>query len=882
MLVPSLSWGQNASPTYQPDAVRQICQEAAVSVTPGGEEVDRVGAGGKITVTDLSFDADGGLYFNYGDPDRPRFVASTATRNFCGYGDHAQVGSTAFLAPPNTCHVIAASRRTLDEVNLFAADYPGYASVMNVFRSQNGWYAISLGLVSNQIAGQVLSNGQDIPDDAYCSDGTNYFDVMDQREGRFLELDPPAPDNPADRRKEANDLSVDHDSAETLRRSCLLGNGPGCGLYANLLNQSEDPSDAEVEQTTRFNLLGCMLGEPVACNNALFGKTVRNRAVFAAFPDRTGAASAPQVLDPELAKIGCDAGLAPSCGELAKPAIQYASKDVTDYLTSVEATHHACKLAQGWYCKDFAERLDYRRTVMDSDWPPVALFGSAKVFADVCRIDGNADFVGCRQSYVQYKGFIASGQGDEDQRRVAALSIRDGCDRGSPTACAYQSMLTGNFSLLQRRLAAAKVRAACATDNAGGDVCDRLETMLGGDLPEAQDPIRIEYEKRAETCRTTEGTDGTNPCGDALWFYGGHISLDDITEPLALLRENCAPGGRITGCAPLYRYYDGDEMLFAGDGVRARWPKQPEKALEVLQTGCVATLEGVSNCASLGLMWEQQGDFTAGAQAYATGCETSINVSSEGSFGQLRVCLWAGENAYNNLQDYAKARRWLGYTCHVHNDPFSCKYLGLMAARAQGGPADSLAALALYQRGCNMLNDLEQRDGQACLLYGQAIVTHRTKVLLDGGRDDQIVMADDGSSGSHVAENMTEASRAYLRACTEDMADACMAHAALLEQWSDGTYPRDEYECRVIDAQGRMAPAKPCQRFSFYLAAPEGNGDAGWADIFVWPDGDRTVTFDNHGEPTLNGAAGTWILPEGGWQCIHNAVTGRSFCHEAT
>ncbi|WP_405402677.1 hypothetical protein [Paracoccus sp. Ld10] len=884
ILAPSVSLAQNALPAYQPAAVRQICKAAPVSDTPGGAEVGRVAAGDAITVTDLSLDADGNLHFQYGDATTPRFIASGAARNFCGYGERAAASPTAFLAPPNTCHVIAASRRTLDDVNLFAADYPAYAQVMNVFRSQNGWYAVSLGLISNQIVGQVLSEGPDIPYDAYCSDGANYFEVMDWQDGRFSEPSPPPPADPRDRRREADALfttALEGDDAEGLRRACLLGNGSSCGHYANLLRQPKDPSDNEVEQITRFDLLGCMLGEPVACNNALFGKSFRNKAVFATFPNRTGAASAPPVLDPELAKIGCDAGLATSCYELAKPAIQYGSKDVTTYLTSVEAMFYACTLKQDGYCRDFAAQMDYRRTVMDSDWPPLVEFGAARVIAGACDDADSADSQECRLTYGRYRRFLESDDGSDDQRRTAVVAIRRGCDAGGLTACAYQSTLSDQFTNDERRTAAAKVRAACDVEKTRGDICDRLATALGDDLPEAQDPIRAEYERRAMTCRTTEGTDGSNPCSDALWYYGGHVSLDDLSVPLALLHETCRAGGKITGCGPLYRYYDGEELLFAGDGVRARFPKRPQKALEVLQIGCAATLEGVGNCGSLGLMLEQTGDFTAAAEAYATGCNTGMTGRTDQYYGQGRVCFWAGENAYNTLRDYANARRWLGFSCYAYDNPYACTYLGLMHAKAEGGPADQVAAAGLYRMGCDMPAELGQRDGQACLLYGQALVAQRETALADAPSVYGDPVIDDEERDAVIAQNLTEASRAYLRACTEEIADACTAHATMLRQWSDGAYPRYDLQCRVIDAQGTMAPAKTCQMFLFYLPAPDGNSDDGWTNVFVWPDGDRTVMFGSDGEPTLNGVPGTWIRPESGWDCIQSSATGRSFCYAA-
>ena len=879
-LFPSFALGQGALPSYQPLAVRQLCEAAPVFATPGGAEVAKAAAGDVISVTDLSFDPDGVLYLGYGDGPKPVFVSSEATAHFCEYRHRADARPVAFLSPPNTCHVVAASRRTLDEVNAFAAQYGDYAEVMNVFRSQNGWYAISFGLVSNAVAAEFLANGDNIPDDAYCSDGSNYSEVMEQQDGQFYELSPAVPVDDVKRMDEATALGLagsGGDKGQRLRRSCLLGNGTACGSYASLLTEPGDPSPMQIQDITRFNLLGCMLGEPVACNNLLFGQSVHNRTLFAAFADRTSAASAPPVLDPELAKIGCDADLAPSCWELAKPAIQYRSKDRAEYLTSVQASLRACLLARLWYCSEYVGQMSYRYTVMLSDWPPSAYYGAARAFDAICADPKNAGSDECANSFGSYMRFLESSDGTDDQRNAAALAIRNGCDAASMTACGYKSALPDYFQLLDRRFAAAKVRASCDSGQSEGNICERLDASLGTDLPEAQDSIRAEYERRAELCRTEQGTDGSNPCRDAFWYYGGYISTVDIEEPLALFRENCVNGARITGCGPLYRYYNGDEFLFANDRGRKRYPAQPDMALKALRTGCNATLEAVSNCGSLGLYYEQRGDFAEATRAYAVGCDTGMTANDKQYFGQSRVCYWAAKHARDNVQDYASARRWFGYDCRSHDNPFACKFLGLMHAQAEGGPPEPLTALGLYRLACDLVDDIASSgDGQACFFYGQSLVAQRERPFADAPASTD--REPGASTGSVVAGNLTEASRAYLRGCTDDVAQSCAAHARLLQLWSGGGYPRDSFQCRVIDAANQTTPAKTCQRFSFYLPAPEGSGEDGWASVFVWPDGDRTVTYDDYAAPRLNGANADWSVTDGDWKCLRNSATERSFC----
>lgn len=392
--------------------------------------------------------------------------------------------------------------------------------------------------------------------------------------------------------------------------------------------------------------------------------------------------------------------------------------------------------------------------------------------------------------------------------------------------------------------------------------------------------MRAKYDEYAENCRTQSGTDGSNPCRDAMWYYGGHISLDDLQEPLALLWENCRADGRITGCGPLHGFYDGNEQLFA-DGTRKTWPRQPEKALQALQTGCRAVLEGVANCGSLGVYHEESGDFAAAGRAYATGCETGMTAGADEYYGQGRVCYWAAKNARDHLQNDDDARRWFAYACHADENAFACKFLGLMVAQAEGGEADPVEALSLYAQGCDMVEDITMGDGQSCFLYGQSLVAQRGHVESQGrGSGYFPAKTDDGAEGDdRIQRNLTSASRAFLRGCMDDRPESCKAHGDLLNDWTQGRYPSPTSACRIMDGAGQMAPEKLCQSFAFFLPPPEGAGDQQAARIFVWPDGDRTVVSYDQGNPTLNGAPGEWVAPEGAWECVRSSVTGRSFCY---
>lgn len=82
---------------------------------------------------------------------------------------------------PNRCYVVTASRPTVDEATAFASNwFPGRGDVQ-IFRSDNGWYAISAGIVSKSEAdwrlNQLKSAGT-IPSDSYCSTGSRFREEL--------------------------------------------------------------------------------------------------------------------------------------------------------------------------------------------------------------------------------------------------------------------------------------------------------------------------------------------------------------------------------------------------------------------------------------------------------------------------------------------------------------------------------------------------------------------------------------------------------------------------------------------------------------------------------------------------------------------------------
>ena len=79
--------------------------------------------------------------------------------------------------PSNKRWIIIASRQTLDEAKLFAETYKLEFKDTSIFKSTNGWYAITIGIYDypkdKYTLSQFISNAR-IPSDSHFAIGTNF------------------------------------------------------------------------------------------------------------------------------------------------------------------------------------------------------------------------------------------------------------------------------------------------------------------------------------------------------------------------------------------------------------------------------------------------------------------------------------------------------------------------------------------------------------------------------------------------------------------------------------------------------------------------------------------------------------------------------------
>jgi TPR repeat protein len=133
------------------------------------------------------------------------------------------------------------------------------------------------------------------------------------------------------------------------------------------------------------------------------------------------------------------------------------------------------------------------------------------------------------------------------------------------------------------------------------------------------------------------------------------------------------------------------------------------KALGVLRRTCVD--QRLGQACALGGIWNANGEHglaknaTLAAELYARGCE----------LGDGDSCNLGGQFA-DAQQDYARARRLLARACEL-DEASACNFLGKELEAGLGGPVDEPAALATYQRACDIPPKSDKHGPQA---YGCA------------------------------------------------------------------------------------------------------------------------------------------------------------------
>ncbi|TWI31254.1 hypothetical protein IQ24_03112 [Paracoccus sulfuroxidans] len=849
--------GQAASadtlPPYQTLAERQVCNAGQILSEPGGAVLRQEASGTKVSITDLVSGKDGRLYYRLAGADRA-FVATGDAPHFCGFVGERQAELRRFRALPNACHLIAASRKTLDEVNSFAAQNPDFLTGMAVFRAENGWLAISLGQVTLAAAPSILANSENIPADAYCSDGAGYVAMMDLQNGQFVEPD-----------------------GTSLRGACLGGNASACRDEAGAIAGRPELADGDYADLWRLRLIGCGAGDVLACDAALNVPTrIAAHPLVTTWPAGAGQFSSPKI---ELARIGCDAGLLTSCQILADSELVSISGDPGKYLSALQALAAGCVASQDQYaCRDMFRLLQKLEKAMSTPASADLLFHLAGLRAPSCRVPTTQTDESCLDLTLTYEALLSRPDITPDQASVALSYLQSRCNGNDPDACAIASRQAGHLDDAARDRAAAQAVAACQGIS-GNATCAKLDQHLGTALPETMRRRLAAFDELAAACRAGNTPEAANSCSEVLVYFAREISATKMAPVEATLQAACTPEIQ-SGCNMLAFFYGPSDMT--GEDLFFQGRNQPEKRLAALRTGCHPGVMGLASCNQMGEMLAEAGDQTGAQASYRMACDTirddqgrSWDVKGDGG------CFNAGLHALRKLNDRATAKADFDYVCkspHDSNRPYACKHLALMTP-----DNEPVARMRLLEQGCYPEGEF-MGDGEACLYLGRMLLDQRDALVWQDGARFPEINPDAVSDDQGLILTANTASQAFSSGCLNRWDAACAANEALLKDWVAGTYPQEAATCQIRDAAGVLQSEKSCRMIA-YVVPERVEYEAGNMHperMFLWPDGDRTVVRDSH-PALLNGRPSAFYVSDDGLStCQRNPETGNSFCIPGT
>lgn len=842
-------------PPYQFDSQRQVCGAAPILDAPGGNIIGAAVPGSIVKIDRFGFSPDGTKYYHLTGTAPEGYIATESAPHFCGFAERTQSGAAHFRAIPNNCHLIAASRRTLDEVNSFAAEYAAFLPTMSVYRADNGWYAIALGQISVAAAPSVLANSRIIPGDSYCSDGAGYAAIMDLKDGKFRDPEAAASDG-------------------RLRQACATGDRSACRSLANIIAANPKRTETDEAEVARLLLPGCMAGNADDCEKATIVPTeIRDHAMITAWP---GSSEYKTVQLADLYRIGCDAGRAVSCRNIVAYVLDQRLTHPGRYTNGIHAGIVGCAAQNRIACKMLYRLFDRWTKVMGEPPGPNELFYMADLRAETCKSSADFKDSSCEPVSRIYAALLERDDATPDQQGTATSYLRARCDIGDVDTCKLFSGLAGNIGETDRRWAAARAIAACeaAEDN---EACERLDDLLDTELPESAQLIQDKFRRYSDDCRAGNTIEAEEACSTALLYYAEKISATEIAPLEAVLHEACTPE-LYSGCDTLAFVYS---TYGISGSVTFKATNQPEKRLAVLRTGCRPGKLGLNNCSDLGEVLAEWGEHQEAQASYRIACNTIRQdngsdpvISADGS------CFEAGLHALRKLDDRDSARADFDFVCRSSGDlnrPYACKHLALMKIEDGGKADDFSGVLHLLEQACYPRGNL-RGDGEGCLYYGQILLEFRNRLHWGPEPDvDDTEPVDD----TDLIRTASTASYIFSEGCLSHWQAACEARETLVANWIAGAYPHDRTTCQIRDAEGRITSDKTCSMVSYAVPVdgPADDDSILGEHLYIWPDGDRTLVTDGDGSPTLNGSpAGFYTSAEDGMLCQQNSETGNSFC----
>lgn len=878
-------YSDNLQP-HQPLGIRHVCAQAQVSASPGKSAQHSLHAGDEVQLQDITFGPDNKPYFavNYatgtGLQRATGFLPVDHVFNFCDFEKRADNGQN-FLAPPNTCHLIAVETNSLAALNKETLALEKFRPSMAAYRMSNGNYALSLGLLNTRASKTILQQAAGLPKTSQCSTGADFVKSMVKIETGFSEAESGHFASETERLAAARDLlqrgEKTSDSA-ILKQACDLGASRACSLYAEAIYDADDPKGSLPAAVTHYALMGCMGGNVLGCKLAI--NRAENTLENAQFRALEGGTQNPDdLIVLELAKPGCDARQAVSCILLARGTAPYTTPTLVQATSNFAAKLTACRTSIAWACKElqdaFAQVVEARKGYASATADENYALGS---FVEGICIPGPAkpNVPHCKPAYLKYCDFLqyTKASATSDARIVKAKGLLEkGCAAGDPSACAAQTRLSNQWPTDVRSRAAARAIDLCAQQSKKDSVCDGLAAALDPKLQGAKPAQHEIYDTLVAKCKTDKPSSGQQACSAAVAAYK---SLEGDRQPSdieAVLSDACK-GEHINGCRTL-------ASLIAEKSQNGLPDNQNKEALlSVLRTGCRFDDSPASTCLSLADTLASSGKNSDAADVYAKTCEYQVE-HAVGRPTDVSICYNAAKFALAQKIQYADALRWSEFSCGAEDlglSPYACKLAGNIYASGLGVEANPQEAIIAYQSGC-FHPYVKTTEGEACIKYGNMLLdalnhlaqTGTPKLILPAN------MHDDGQNPINIG---SEVSRAYDMGCMDNIEQACQLNRKLLDDWSNGRYHHNNVRCRVQDDRGSVSSEKTCREFPFYQAAGELKEQRQQVrlDVYVWPDGDRTVAYQKDGTWLLNEIVTDGVRRDGEITCWRNPISKRSFC----
>ena len=887
-LAPRSAFAQDLAP-YQPLEIRHVCTAQVMRATPAGTETRMMEPGEQVVLRDLTYAPDQTAWFaldyatGRGLERATGYLPVGEVRHFCADPARGEVGSDSRLqsysAPPNTCHLVVGYADTLDAVNVLASSVPGLAAALSSYRLQSGGYAVTAGLLSTEVAAQVIRPSDQLPNGSTCVSGAEFSDALVYDGARFASVDHSAFENDAARLLSAQDLLAKGREAQDpqiLKQACDLGLGAACTGFADLIYDQPDGTDRGPAVVTRYALLGCLAGDLYGCQMAV--NRLDNTLDLARTQALVGMSDGSGRVTNELSKLLCDGQDRFGCILLARGTASDRTPSLVEAASNFAANLIACQQGIAWICEELPSNFDRvvqaRGTALSGD----ERFALAGVETGLCTMGPREpDQRSCTPAYYGYRDFLQYGTpATLDAGRVAkAVSVlTDGCAAGDPSACGTLAAMPDHWSVSDRRQATASAIALCSVQDPKDSICDSLDSILDPTFPETRPLLRPRYERLAQSC-LTPGNGAYQDCIWALHSYAAMKAPDGLTTAEAMLNAACSPTN-INGCQALAQLYGKSGHDYTGIKVPGR--NEPEAYIAALRMGCREGNQDIGNtCGQLADGVAVAGDGESPLSVLAKACGSLM----DGQGGQdAWVCYDATKMALAQNTQLEDALVWANFVCEgddISTAPYACKLAGNILAEGLGLPADPSGALLAYQRGC-FHPRVSTTDGEACLSYGNLLIE---SVRRHDTPTQPLVFAhrEDGEEPEPPLV-LAEASRAFDMGCMDGIAQACAANTRLIEEWSTGDLPFDPFTCQVRSAHGEVVSDRPCRGFIAYQAAGEMklSRDQIGLNIYVWPDGDRSVTYIKDGVWRLNEVRTGYPAREGTTTCWHNPISARTFC----